>query len=122
VQRDVVGHAFGRRYRDLRSALVEIDFVERRAGDAAGEHAPGLVDPKPVHAVKRRARNKFCHLICLRRCADDGGEKHCRCDRRTSCEPARHDATSRCFLSGKYSSEARIWQTKLVGRRRLPQK
>ena len=45
--------------------------------------------------MKRRAGNKFCHFICLRRCADAGGQKNCRRDRRTQCKPALHDATSR---------------------------
>ena len=87
-KRDVVGHAFGRRYRDLRGAVVAIDLVERRSRDAAGEQAPGLVDPEPMHAVKRRAGDQFGDFICLRRCADAGGEKDCRRDSRTQCKPA----------------------------------
>jgi hypothetical protein len=34
---------------------VPFDFVERRPRDAAGEHPSCLVDPEPMHAVKRRA-------------------------------------------------------------------
>jgi len=65
-KRDVVRHAFGRGYRDLGDTTIAIDFVERRTRDAAGEQAPGLVDPEPVNAVKRRAGDQSCHLICLR--------------------------------------------------------
>src|SRR5712671_1852242 len=64
---DVVGHAFRGGYRDLRSAVVAIGFVECCPRDAAGEQAPGLVDPEPMHAVKRRAGDQWGDFIGLRR-------------------------------------------------------
>ena len=112
-ERDVVRHPLGSAYRDFRGAVDEIDLVQCRARHAAGEQASGGVDAEPVHTVKRRAGNKFCHFIRLRRCADAGGQKNCRRDRRTQCKPALHDATS-WFLCW-----ASIRRGRLFGKRNL---
>src|SRR5258706_13892580 len=86
------------------------------ARNAAGEQSPRFVDSEPVHAVKRRAGDKFGDFIGLRRCADAGGEKDSRCDSRTRCKPARHDATSR-FL---YRASIRPWRC--FGKRNLAER
>jgi hypothetical protein len=65
-----------------------------------------------MHAVKRRAGNEFGDFICLRRYID--ATKDCRYDSRIQCNPARHDAASRFFISGEYSSASAVWQTKLA--------
>src|SRR4029079_2213917 len=82
---------------NLRRAVIAIDLVERGARDAAGEEAPGLVDPEPVHAMKRRSRNQLGNLVGLRRCAGRVS-KNDRRNRRCECKPARHDASSHGFL------------------------
>ena len=96
-KRDVVGHAFRGGDRNLRRAVTAIDLVERGACDAAGEQAAGLVDPEPVHAMKRRSRNQLGNLVGLRRCAGRVS-KNDRRNSRCECEPARHDASSQGFL------------------------
>src|SRR2546423_14680291 len=97
-KRDVVRHAFGVRYRDLRGAVIAIDLIERRTRDAAGEQASGLVDAEPVYAMKRRAGYKSPDLVGL--CRSAGAKKYRRRDSRTQCKPARHDAISRFLCPG----------------------
>ena len=98
-KRNVVGHAFRGGDRNLRRAVVAIDLVERGARDAAGEQAAGLVDPEPVHAMKRRSRNQLGNLVGLRRCAGRGS-KNDRRNSRCECKPARHDASSHVIFMG----------------------
>src|SRR5205085_5932843 len=92
--------------RDLGGAAIAVDLVERRTRDAAGEQSPGLVDAEPMHAVKCRTGDEFGDLIGLRRGAC--GEKNRRCDSGTECKPARHDATSRCFMARVFAPVAHL--------------
>jgi hypothetical protein len=67
-----------------------------------------------MHTVKRRAGNELGDFISLGGCCAGKVEKNRGCDSRAQCEPASHDATSRIFYFGEYSSAAAVWQTKLA--------
>ena len=67
AERDIVGHAFGRRHHGFDLAGLDLHLVERLADDAAGEELVVAIEAQPVHTVEMRTGHQELRHVGFRR-------------------------------------------------------